>query len=46
METRSVVAHNIIERMHPNQFGGCAIMAMSTVAPELINTGVDIMGLG
>jgi hypothetical protein len=26
-ETRSVVAHNINERMRPNQFGGCAMMA-------------------
>jgi hypothetical protein len=45
-ETRSVVAHNINERMCPNQFGGCAMMAMSTIAPEVIDTGVDTTGLG
>jgi hypothetical protein len=45
-ETRSVVFHNINERMRSNQFGGCAMMAMSTIAPEVIDTGVDITGLG
>ncbi len=40
------MAHNINERMHPNQFGGCAMMAMSTIDPEVIDTGVDTMGLG
>jgi exonuclease III len=45
-ETRSVVAHNINERMQPNQFGGCAMMAMNTISSEVIDTGVDIMGLG
>jgi hypothetical protein len=28
METRSIVAHNINERMQRNQHGGCAMMAM------------------
>ncbi len=45
-ETRSIIGHNINERMRPNQFGGCAMMAMSTIAPEVIDTGVDITGLG
>ena len=45
-ETRSVVAHNINERMQPNQFGGCAMMAISTIAPEVIDTGVNVTGLG
>jgi hypothetical protein len=40
------VAHNINEKMRPNQFGGCAMMAMSTIAPEVIDTGVDTTGLG
>jgi hypothetical protein len=46
METRSVVAHSIHERMQPNQFGGCAMMAMSTIPPEVIDTGVNTTGLG
>jgi hypothetical protein len=37
---------NINERMWPNQFGGRAMMAMSTITPEVIDTGVDITGLG
>ena len=45
-ETQSVVAHNINERMRPNQFGGCAMMAMNTISAEVIATGVDITGLG
>ena len=45
-ETRSVVAHNINERMRPNQFGGCAMMAFNTIAPQVISTGVDTTGLG
>ncbi len=46
METRSVVAHNINERMWPNQFGGCAIMVLGTVAPEVLESGVNSTGLG
>jgi hypothetical protein len=46
METRSVVAHNINERMLTNQYGGCAIMAMNTISAELQDTGVDGTGLG
>ncbi len=45
-ETRSVVAHNINERMRPNQFGGCAMMAFNTISSDVIDTGVDITGLG
>ncbi len=45
-ETRSVVAHNINERMQPNQFGGYAMMAMNTISSKVIDTGVDITGLG
>jgi hypothetical protein len=44
--TRSVVANNINERMRPNQFGGCAMMALKTISSEVIDTGVDITGLG
>ena len=43
-ETRSVVANNINERMRPNQFGGCAMMAFKTISSEVIDTGVDITG--
>ena len=45
-ETQSAVAHNIYERMRPSQFGGCAMMALNTISSEVINTGVDITGLG
>ena len=45
-ETRSVVAHNINERILQNQFGGCAMMAMGSVSPEIIGSGVDTTGLG
>ncbi len=45
-ETRSVVANNINERMQPNQYGGCAMMALKTISSKVINTGVDITGLG
>ncbi len=46
METRSIVAHNINECMWPNQFGGCAIMVLGTVAPEVLESGVNSTGLG
>ncbi len=45
-ETCSIFAHNINEQMHQNQFGGCAMMAMSTISSEVWNTGVDSTGLG
>ena len=45
-ETRSVVAHNVNERMRPNQFGGCAMMAFNTISPQVVSTGVDTTGLG
>jgi hypothetical protein len=44
-ETRSAIAHNMNKRMRPNQFGGFTMMAMSTITPEVIDTGVDITGL-
>jgi hypothetical protein len=46
LETRSVVAHNTNERMRPNQYGGCAMMAMGTLSPKVVNSGVDFTGLG
>jgi hypothetical protein len=46
METRSIVAHNINERMQQNQYGGCAMMAMGHFSAEVIETGVDPYGLG
>jgi hypothetical protein len=46
MDTRSVVAHNINERMQRNQHGGCAIMAMGRFLAEVVETGVDHYGLG
>ncbi len=45
-ETRSVVAHNINERMLTNQYGGCAVMAMNTISAKVQDTGVDGTGLG
>jgi hypothetical protein len=46
LETRSVVAHNINKRILQNQFGGCAMMAMGSISPEIIGSGVDTTGLG
>ena len=46
MDTRSVVAHNINERMQRNQHGGCAMMAMGWFSAEVVETGVDHYGLG
>jgi hypothetical protein len=45
-QTRSIVVHNINEKMRVNQYGGCAIMAMNTIAPEVVESGVDHTGLG
>jgi hypothetical protein len=45
MDTWSVVAHNINERMKRNQHGGCAMMAMGQLSAEVIETGVDHHGL-
>jgi hypothetical protein len=41
IETRSVVAHNINQRIQQNQFGGCAMMAMETMSPKVVDSGVD-----
>ena len=46
MQTRSIVAHNINERMRVNQYGGCTIMAMNTIAPEVMELGANHTGLG
>ncbi len=46
MDTRSVVAHNINERMQRNQHGGCIMMAMGQFLAEVVETGVDHYGLG
>jgi hypothetical protein len=40
LETRSVVAHNISKRMQQYQFRGCAMMAMGTISPEVVDSGV------
>jgi hypothetical protein len=45
-ETRSLVAHNVNERMQQNQYGGCAMMVMGRVSAEVIKTGVDPYRLG
>ena len=45
-ETRSIVAHNINERMQRNQHGGCAMMAMGRLSAEVVETGADPYGLG
>jgi hypothetical protein len=46
METRSIVAYNVNERMQWNQYGGCAIMAMGCFSAEVIKKGVDPYRLG
>jgi hypothetical protein len=47
METRSIVAHNINERMQQNQHhGGCAMMAMGRFSAEVMESGGDPSGLG
>ena len=46
MDTRSVVAHNINERMKRNQHGSCAMMASGWFSAEVVETGVDHYGLG
>jgi hypothetical protein len=46
MDTWSVVAHKINERMQRNQHGGCAMMAMGRVLAEVVEPGVDHYGLG
>ncbi len=46
METRSVVAHNINERMQRNQHGGCTMMAMGHFSSEVVKSGVNSYGLG
>jgi hypothetical protein len=45
-ETRSVVAHNTNKHICPNQFGGCAMMAFGSFAPEVIDLGINTTGLG
>lgn len=45
-QTRSIVAHNVNKKMRVNQYGGCAIMAMNTIAPEVVESGADHTGLG
>ncbi len=45
-QPRSIVAHKINKQMKVNQYGGCAIMAMNTIAPEVVELGVDHTGLG
>jgi len=46
METRSIVAYNINERMQRNQHGSCAMMAMGRFSAEVVESGVDLYGLG
>jgi hypothetical protein len=46
MQTRSIVVHNINKQMRVNQYGGCAIMAMNTIAPEVVESGVNHTHLG
>jgi hypothetical protein len=45
-QTRSIVVHNINKKMRVNQYGRCAIMAMNTIAPEVVESGVNHTGLG
>jgi hypothetical protein len=45
-QTRSIVVHNVNEKMKVNQYGGCAIMAMNTITPEVVESGADHTDLG
>jgi hypothetical protein len=38
--------YNTNEQMTPNQYGGCPMMALGTLSPEVINSGIDSTGLG
>jgi hypothetical protein len=46
MESRSIVAYNINERMQQNQHGRWSMMAMGCFSVEVLETGVDPYGLG
>jgi hypothetical protein len=46
MDTWSIVAHNINERMQQNQHGGCGMMAMGRFSAEVMESGVNPSGLG
>jgi hypothetical protein len=46
IKSRSIVAHNITERVCVNQVGGCAMMAMNSISPEVQAMGIDGTGLG
>jgi hypothetical protein len=46
MDTRSIVTHNVNERMQQNQHGGCAMMAMGCFFAEVVELGVNPSGLG
>ncbi len=46
MDTRSIVAHNVNERMQQNQHGGCAMMAMGRFSAEVVELGINLTGLG
>ncbi len=46
MDTRSIVAHNVNERMQQNQHGGCVMMAMGRFSAEVVELGVDPTSLG
>ncbi len=46
MDTRSIVAHNVNERMQQNQHGGWAMMAMGRFSAKVVELGVDPTGLG
>ncbi len=45
-ERRSAVAHNTNERMRPNWYGGCAMMALGTLSPKVVVFGIDFTRLG
>ncbi len=46
MDTKSIVPHNVNERMQQNQHGGCTMMAMGHFSAEVIELGVNPSGLG
>jgi hypothetical protein len=45
-QTRSIVVYNINEQMRVSQYGRCTIMAMNTIALEVVEWVVNHTGLG
>jgi hypothetical protein len=46
MDTRSIVAHDVNEKMQQNQHGDCTIMTMGCFSAKVAESGVDPSSLG